>query len=245
MTQETRLRENADVETASADYATRFAGPVGQWFLAAQASGVLALLKHLPPKASILDVGGGHAQIAPALIEAGHQVTVVGSHPSCRTRLAAWIEAGQCRFEVVDLQALPYGDRSFDVVVCFRLLPHSINWTGLIRELCRVANDSVLLDYPSTRSINVLSHRLFRLKRRIERNTRTYELFSPREVQEAFQQHQFRVSAERRQFLFPMVLHRWAGTVTLSRLLEAPSRLLGLTAWFGSPVIVRADRQRQ
>jgi SAM-dependent methyltransferase len=244
MTQETRQRENADVETASADYATRFAGAVGQWFLAAQASGVLQLLKHLPPQASILDVGGGHAQVAPALIEAGHQVTVVGSHPSCRTRLAPWIEAGQCRFEVADLQALPYGERSFDVVVCFRLLPHSIDWTRLIGELCRVANDSVLLDYPSTRSINVFSDQLFRLKRRIERNTRAYALFSPRQVQEAFQQHHFRVSAERPQFLLPMVLHRWAGIVTLSRLLEAPGRLLGLTAWFGSPVIVRADRQR-
>jgi hypothetical protein len=39
-----------------------------------------------------------------------------------------------------------------------------------------------------------------------------------------------------------MVLHRWAGARTLSRLLEAPGRLLGLTRWLGSPIIARADR---
>jgi hypothetical protein len=51
------------------------------------------------------------------------------------------------------------------------------------------------------------------------------------------------VHAEQPQFLLPMVLHRLANQSLLSRAAEVPGRWLGLTRRFGSPVIVRADRQ--
>jgi SAM-dependent methyltransferase len=237
------LREDADVETSSADYARRFSGDVGRWFLEAQARITVELLDSIPEKGTILDVGGGHAQVTPALVAAGYRVTVVGSHPSCAARLLPWTDAGQCTFEVADLQTLPYGDGSFDAVVCFRLLPHSIDWTRLIGELCRVALHSVVVDYPSTRSVNALSRQFFGLKRRIEQNTRPFALFLPSQIHQAFEAHGFVVGVERPQYLFPMVLHRWADWVALSRLLEAPGRLLGLTRWLGSPIIARADRR--
>jgi len=172
-----------------------------------------------------LDVGGGHAQIAPLLIEAGYAVTVVGSNPVCRERLTRWTET-----------------QSFDAVVCFRLLPHSVAWTRLVGELCRVARQSVLLDYPSSRSANILSERLFALKKGIELNTRPFMLFTPREIRRVFAAGGFAVAAERQQFLVPMALHRLGNRTGLSRAAEAPGRLLGLTRWFGSPIIVRADR---
>ena len=68
---------------------------------------------------------------------------------------------GRCKFEVADLRALPYPDRSFDAVVCLRLLPHSVDWTGLIGELCRVASRSVIVDYPSLRSVNIVACEIF------------------------------------------------------------------------------------
>lgn len=120
-------REDADVETSSEGYAQRFSGEVGHWFLQSQARTVLGLLNSLHQGSTILDVGGGHAQATPVLVEAGYRVTVVGSHPSCGARVLPWVEAGLCNFEVGDLQALPYSDRSFDAVLCLRLLPHSIN----------------------------------------------------------------------------------------------------------------------
>jgi ubiquinone/menaquinone biosynthesis C-methylase UbiE len=141
------LAEDADISTSSEDYARRFSGAVGGWFVETQARITLGVLGALPRGASILDVGGGHAQIAPALIEAGYEVTVVGSHPVCSARLEPWISTGRCRFEVADLRALRYPNASFDAVVCFRLLPHSVSWKGLIRELCRVARRSVVVDY--------------------------------------------------------------------------------------------------
>ena len=238
-----RPREDADIFNSSDDYARRFTGPVGRWFLETQSRISLGLLGALPAGASLLDVGGGHAQIAPALIEAGYEVTVVGSDQSCGTRLQPWLSSGRCRFEVADLHALPYPDQSFDGVLCFRLLPHSVSWTKLIWELCRVARRSVVLDYPSSRSVNILSSPLFPFKRGIELNTRRFVTFSPREIRSAFGWCGFTVRAERPQYLLPMVLHRWLNHSFLSKAAELPGRKLGLTRWLGSPVIVRADRR--
>lgn len=240
----TGLVEDADIGTSSDDYARRFRGAVGRWFLETQTRVTLTLLRDLPVGASILDVGGGHAQIAPPLVEAGYEVTVVGSDPVCAARLEGLTGKGRCRFEVANLLALPFPDQSFDAVVCFRLLPHSVAWNDLIGELCRVARRSVVLDYPSTRSVNILSSRMFTLKRAIELNTREFMLFTPSEIHQAFADRGFRVRKERPQFLLPMVLHRWADRSAVSKLAEAPGRLLGLTRWFGSPIIVRADRTR-
>lgn len=239
------LLEDADISTSSDDYARRFAGPVGQWFVETQTRITLDLLRALPQGASILDVGGGHAQIAPPLIAAGYEVTVVGSDSSCGRRLQPWTDQGRCRFDVGDLRALPYPDRSFDAVVCFRLLSHSVSWTGLIGELCRVARHSVVLDYPSLRSVNILSERLFTLKKGIELNTRTFLMFTPKQIGAAFADRGFTIRSERPQFLIPMVLHRLVNSERLSRITEAPGRLLGLTRWLGSPIIIRADRHEQ
>ncbi len=238
----TRPRETADVETASDDYARRFAGPVGTWFLEQQAQATLALLGDLGPASSLLDVGGGHGQLAPALAAAGYRLTVVGSAPEAGVRLASWVAAGNGRFEVADLLALPFPDQAFDAVLCFRLLPHSVDWRALLGGLCRVARRAVVLDYPSRRSVNVVADQLFAWKRRIERNTRPFQAFSPAEIRGAFTSHGFRVTGVRPQFLWPMVLHRAHGLRMLGRLLETPAKAIGATRLWGSPVVVRADR---
>jgi SAM-dependent methyltransferase len=238
------MRETADVDSSSEQYAKRFAGPIGAWFLQRQTELTLAALAGLPAGASVLDVGGGHAQVAPPLAEAGYRVTVVGSDPSCGRRLAPWTSAGRCRFDVADLQQLPYRDASFDAVICYRLLAHSVNWTRLIRELCRVAARRVIVDYPSRRSVNVISRRLFDMKRSIEGvMTRRFSLFAPEEIAGAFASAGFRVGTQAPEFLMPMVLYRLAGSVRFARVAEWPGRVSGLTRRFGSPVIVRADRR--
>ena len=236
-------REDADIGTSSEDYARRFTGAVGRWFVETQTRITLELLRVLPVGASVLDVGGGHAQITPPLVESGYEVTVAGSDPACSARLRPWLDGGRCHFQVADLQALPFPDRSFDAVVCLRLLPHSISWKDLIGELCRVARRSVLVDYPSLRSANLVSNYFFGLKKSIELNTRQFMTFTPQEIRREFHNSGFIVRVERPQFLLPMVLHRAANRANLSRALEVPARMLGLTRRFGSPVIVRADRR--
>ena len=124
--------ETPDVETASDDYARRFSGPVGAWFLDEQERACLELLSPWPG-GTVLDVGGGHGQVAVPLAREGHAVTVVGSAPACRERLDRLARrAGvEVAFEVGELLRLPYADRSFDLVVSFRLLPHVPKWRRL------------------------------------------------------------------------------------------------------------------
>jgi SAM-dependent methyltransferase len=237
------LHENADVEAATEEYARRFAGSVGSWFLEVQTRLTFAALAGLPAGATVLDVGGGHAQVAPKLAEAGYQVTAVGSERSCGQRFARWSSAGRARFDVADLHHLPYRDRAFDAVICYRLLAHSIDWHRLVSELCRAAAHRVVVDYPARRSVNILSGRLFAIKRLVEGGTtRPYTMFDRDEIAACFARAGFRVTSEWPQFLLPMALHRLAKVAWLGRAAEWPARTLGLTRAFGSPVIARADR---
>jgi SAM-dependent methyltransferase len=241
---EAHAREQADVDSSSEQYARRFGGPVGRWFLDTQTRITLQALSGLPAGATVLDVGGGHAQVAPPLIEAGYQVTVAGSAAACGVRLEAWTSAGLCRFDVADLLHLPYDPRAFDAVISYRLLAHSVDWKGLIAELCRVAAHRVIVDYPSRRSVNLVSRRLFDMKQSIEKGTtRPFALYRPSEIASEFERAGFKVAAERPQFLMPMALYRLAGSVGFARAAEWPGQTLGLTRVLGSPVIVRADRR--
>jgi ubiquinone/menaquinone biosynthesis C-methylase UbiE len=240
----TRAREDADVESSSDAYARRFDGPVGRWFLEVQARITLECLAGLPDGAAVLDVGGGHAQVAPHLAEAGYRVTVVGSDASCGKRLADLVAAGRCRFEAGDLLALPYQDQAFEAVVCYRMLAHSVDWRRLVGELCRVARHRVIVDYPARRSVNVASEALFRIKNSIERGTtRPFALYGRAEVARGFEAAGFAVTATRPQFFLPMALYRLAGSAGLARGAEGGAQALGLTGLLGSPVIARADRR--
>jgi len=232
--------EDADVETSSEDYARRFAGPVGRWFLDVQTASTLALLAPWPG-ATVVDVGGGHGQVVAPLVDAGYAVTVVGSDPSCGERIRALVAAGRARFESGDLLHLPFPDRAFDVALSYRLLPHARRWPALVAELCRVARRAVVVDYPTTRSLNAGAGAFFATKKRIEGNTRPFEVFADAEIEAAFAAHGFHATARRPQFFWPMALHRALGLAPLSRGLEGAAGLLGLRRVLGSPVILRLE----
>ena len=235
--------ETPDIETSSEDYARRFAGPVGEYFLEAQLGTTLELLTPWPD-AGILDVGGGHGQLAVPLVKRGFGVTVVGSREAGEDRLRRSLAPGSYTFCRGDLPRLPFGDRSFDVVVAVRLLPHVEQWQTLIAELCRVAKHAVIVDYPDVRSVNVVSDRLFGLKKALEPNTRPYRCFRRSEILAQFAEHGFGTPALRPQFTLPMVVHRVFRRAGFSRTVESAARRLGLTACLGSPVIARFLRQR-
>jgi SAM-dependent methyltransferase len=232
--------EDADVETASDDYARRFAGPVGAWFLAVQARLTLDLLAPYPA-ASVLDVGGGHGQLTGPLVEAGHDVTVHGTSEICAARVQSYLTSGRARFRVGPLRRLPWPDRAFDVVLAFRLLPHVEEWQALVGELCRLARRAVLFDYPTTRSVNVVSGTFFGMKKGVEGNTRPFRVFAEREIDEALAAARFATSARRPEFAVPMALHRAVGLAAMSRSIEAACATTGLTSVAGSPVVRRAE----
>jgi 2-polyprenyl-3-methyl-5-hydroxy-6-metoxy-1,4-benzoquinol methylase len=236
--------ETADIDTSSDDYATRFSGAVGAWMLQVQEGTVAGWLAERPG-ASVLDVGGGHNQLAGPLAQRGHPVTVIGSDESCRHRLGEDIADGRVSFTTGNLIALPFADESFDVALSVRLIPHCQQWQALVRELCRVARHAVIVDYPTSQSLNALSGSMFGVKKSLEGNTRPFALFAHAEIHEAFAKLGFTPARRRPQFFLPMVFHRTVKSRALSTALEHLCASVGLTGRFGSPVLVEMVHRRQ
>ena len=236
------LPETPDLVTSSCGYAQRFSGQVGRWFLEVQKNAVLRFLSAHPVD-TILDVGGGHGQLAEALITQHYKVTVLGSSKECPIHIQSLVSERRCTYATGNLLNLPYPDRSFDVVVSIRQLGHIENWDLFISELCRVASTAVLIDYPKVCYPHYFIPFFFRLKKMMEKNTRPYTCLRETELLRAFKKSDFHISARFPQFAVPMVLHRMMQFPRLSAISEAALRSLGITELFGSPVILRAERR--
>lgn len=239
------IAEPPDIATSSDDYASRFRGSVGKYLLDVQEQGMFALLGRYPenPGSTILDVGGGHAQLAPPFAAAGYSVTVAGSDASCARRLLAHEQAASIDFVPCDLLGMPFADRQFDFVTSVRLMSHIEDWKRLVGELCRVADKAVIIDYPVYASLNALSLLAFPVKRLIEKNTRTYRTFFVSELRSAFAAHGFREAGDWRQFVLPMALHRALPRAAIAQRMEAMFRAAGVTRLAGNPVLARFDRE--
>ena len=236
--------ETADIETSSEGYAQRFSGAAGQWMLTVQERIVLRWLSD-KPETTVLDVGGGHAQLAIPMAREGHRVTVLGSSDECVERIRDEVASDKIKFEVGNLISIPREDASVDTVVSIRLLPHCDSWKKLIEEMCRVADKTVIVDYPTGRSLNCLSGMLFGAKKKMEGNTRPFTLFSHSEVSNEFKKHGFRLATRRPQFFLPMVVHRMLKCPRVSAFIERVARVLGLTYLFGSPVLARYEKENR
>jgi len=124
-----------------------------------------------------------------------------------------------------------------------RTRPHCGRWPALVGELCRVARRAVVVDYPTLESLNRVAPALFGAKKRLEGNTRTFTLFTHREVEAAFKAVGFAPAGRIGEFFLPMVLHRTLRCRPCSAALEAACRGLGLTRRWGSPVVARFSRE--
>jgi len=235
-------REDADLETSGDAYARRFEGPVGRFFLERQAEAVMGLVAPFP-RARILDVGGGHGQLTGPLVDAGHDVTVLASDPACEARVRQWTGSGRARFLAADLVEPGLPERSFDVALSLRLLPHARRVDAVIATLARLSRRAVVVDYPARRSVNAVSGLLFGLKHGVEGNTRPFTVFRDADIEAAFARHGFAPTGRRPQFLAPMALYRALRSATLARGAEAAAEALGVTRLLGSPVVLRLERR--
>jgi ubiquinone/menaquinone biosynthesis C-methylase UbiE len=235
------MLESADIETSSADYARRFAGKSGRYLLDVQSESLKRALEGLKP-GTVLDVGGGHGQLVDGLEQAGWRVTVLGSSAECGRNLRELHGKRNCEFVTGNLLDLPFANGQFDLVVSVRLVSHVEAWQKLLSEMCRVARHSVIIDYPSVSGLNALTPLMFHLKKALEGNTRTYTSFSRSELARVLSGSSFTVTNQVKQFFLPMVVHRASNAAAPFRYAEWLARHTGLTALFGSPVILRADR---
>ncbi|MCC2981323.1 MULTISPECIES: class I SAM-dependent methyltransferase [unclassified Sphingomonas] len=228
-----------DLETSSEAFASRFGDEAGAYFLDVQRRGVAGLLP-TSGLSSILDLGGGHCQLAGQLVETGAAVMIFGSDRRCAERLARDPVTAKVQFQSGDLLATPYDDASFDLVTSIRLLGHVNYWHVLIAELCRLARRTVIIDYPSMFSPSALRLLSGGANRPTGGDPRTYRRYRPGQISACFARHGFRLAGEYRQLTLPFGMHRRYGP--RASLVEERLRAWGVTAWMGNPVLARFDR---
>jgi len=229
-----------DKESSTLEYQERFSDEVGRWLVEVQAQITTQILDELTETKSsplrVLDVGGGHGQNVQVVLHGGHSLTVLGSDAGCGSLLEE-VTSKNFTFVTGDMMSLPFDDGDFDLVLSYRMMAHIDDWRQFAKELQRVSNFWVAVDYPTIRSVNALSAALYVVKKRIEKSTREYRLFAESEISAGMRDAGLEIRQRSPQFLFPMALHRTMNRKTFSVGLERIANTVRLTKILGSPVI--------
>ncbi len=233
----------ADPTTAETFDARRFGGPIGALVAAGQARVLLQMAGDVRNR-RVLDVGTGTGRAAILLARAGAKVAGVDASDQmlavARSRAAA--ERLDLSFGIGDAHALTFGDASFEVVVCLRLLMHVPDWRRAVAELCRVAAKRVIVDYPSARSLAALESLGRSALHVVRPKTEAYRVFTDRAIDAAFRASGFEVRRRRRQFVLPIALHKAVNSRRFTDRSERWLERMGLLTRLGSPVTIVAER---
>lgn len=233
----------ADAAMAETFDALRFSGPIGRLIAEEQEEVVARFLAPVGGR-TVLDVGTGTGRAAMALASRGAVVT--GVDASAEMLAVAARRAAQAGLTVTlargDAHGLAFADRSFDAVVCLRVLMHAPGWRASLAELCRVARGRVLFDYPALVSAAALQAAWRRIARTLGTHVEAYRVLSDRAVRDALAANGFRVAAVHRQFVLPIALHKRIGSAAATRRIERALARIGLNDLAASPVTVVAER---
>ncbi len=237
------IAEVPDIHSSSSEYAKRFSGEFGKWALNKQGNAVLKILSKYNNIKTVLDVGGGHGQLTPFLVKKNYDITIYGSSDECKSQVEKFLNNKNCKFEIGSLISLPFEDKAFDAVLCFRQICHLNSWQDATKELMRVSKQIVIIDYPTYKSFNILNKIFFKLKKKIEKNTRTFKIFHDQEIDSVFSQNGFCLGEKIPQFFLPLVFYRIINKKFLCNIFESFFDLFCLRKFFGSPVIIEAKRK--
>jgi 2-polyprenyl-3-methyl-5-hydroxy-6-metoxy-1,4-benzoquinol methylase len=151
-------------------------------------------------------------------------------------------EAVEVTFARGDAHGLVFADRSFDAVVCLRVLMHTPDWRRSLAELCRVARERIVFDYPALLSAAALQSAARHVALALGRRVEAYRVFTDRSVRAALAGHGFRVLRTHRQFVLPIALHKRIGSTRFTTGTEDALASVGLRRLLGSPVTIVAER---
>jgi len=233
----------ADPAMAESFDALRFGGPIGALVARSQEQIITAFLSPLAGR-TLLDVGTGTGRAAIALALKGAIVTGVDASEemlAVARRRAADLRA-TVTFDRADAHRLSYPDQSFDSVTCLRVLMHTPGWRESLAELCRVARDRVVIDYPAASSAAALQSVARHVAHAAGARVEAYRVFTDRDIRVAFERSGFRVRECRRQFVLPIALHKRMGSVAATERIERFLARVGLQRLLGSPVTLVAER---
>ncbi|MGH9411896.1 MAG: class I SAM-dependent methyltransferase [Vicinamibacterales bacterium] len=233
----------ADSAMAERFDALRFSGPIGTLVADRQEQEIAEFLAPVEGQ-RVLDVGTGTGRAAIALARRGARVTGVdASAEMIEVAARRAHQAGvSIEFARGDAHRLQFADRSFDAVVCLRVLMHTPDWRRSCAELCRVADRRVVIDYPSSRSFAALQSWTRRVASWLTPRVEAYRVMSPRAVRRALAAQGFRVAGERRLFVLPIAFHKRVNSERFTRVLEGALARAGMLRLFGSPVTIVAER---
>ncbi|MCC5832684.1 MAG: 3-demethylubiquinone-9 3-O-methyltransferase [Chlamydiales bacterium] len=93
---------------------------------------------HIPTKSAVLDIGCGGGFLTNALAQAGHAVSGVDLSKESLRIAAQSDTTGSVRYSCADAYALPFEERSFDIVCAMDLLEHVEAPEKVISEAARV-----------------------------------------------------------------------------------------------------------
>ena len=223
--------------------AARFGGPIGELLAETQAR-LLIEFAQVTPGMTALDVGTGTGRAALALAAAGARVTGVDASREM-LRVAqerARLLPGTAVFTPADAHALPFHDDAFELAVSLRVLMHTPDWRRCLAELCRVARQRVIIDYPASSSVAAVQSAARRVAAACGARVEAYRVFSDRTIREEFARHGFEVRETHRQFVLPIALHKRIGSRRFTETVEAVLGSIGLLNLLGSPVTVLAVR---
>ena len=196
------------------------------------------------PGASVLDVGGGHGQLTGPLVEAGYAVSVLASDPACEARVREWTRRAGLASSRATSSAPGLAERSFDVVLSLRLLPHVRRVDAARRDARAARARRRGRRLPDRGAASTRSRARCSGSSRASRATRVRSACSPT----ARSRRPSRRTASARPAAGRSSSCRWRSTARSARpASRAPARArraaLGLTRAFGSPVVLRLERR--
>ncbi len=236
------LSWECDFHTSTEMYAKRFDGKAGEMILNRQSGLLFSFLGNIEGK-KVLDVGAGHGQSAEVVLSKGGHLTAYGSGENSFYQLNKIIrEKGySVKFKVGKLYKLPFEEKAFDVAISLRMISHLPDWTVFLKELCRVAKESVIVDFAPGSSLKLFS---FFLKKRTEVASRQFTTQSVDEIRRVAAGSGFISRNFERQFIIPLCFHRMLkGTLLLP--LERMAQKFHLTRFVGGPVLAVFDRMEE
>jgi SAM-dependent methyltransferase len=233
----------ADPAMAEAFEGMRFSGPIGRMIAAAQEQVIASFLEPVAGR-TVLDVGTGTGRAALALARRGATVTGVDASAEMLAVARRTADAAQIAitFAQEDAHRLTFPDRSFDAVICLRVLMHTPDWRQSLGELCRVSSHRIVFDYPAMASAALLQSVARRVAHAAGARVEAYRVFTDASVRRALQRNGFRIAGVHRQFVLPIALHKRLNSESATRRIEAVLARAGLNGLVGSPVTLVAER---
>lgn len=158
--------------------------PLKKYLLKKFTDRIISIIGDIRPK-KILDAGCGEGFIARAILFHYPQIEYTGIELDKNTVQKARDKVKQAKFINGSITALPFKDKSFDLVICLEVLEHLSSPLQGLKELCRVSKKTVLVSVPDEPLFSYLRliffHDILRLGKHPEHlnfwNKRTFSVF--------------------------------------------------------------------